>query len=105
MDRGVDRGRGLGLDEPYFSDSSSPSNSLLIHLFQFYSLSIPPLQNRLLLTEYSIGEFKKLSDYRISDQGLNLSDYRISDKKKNYRLPTSAKYTKHRHELRHARKG
>jgi hypothetical protein len=22
MDRGVDRGRGLGLDEPFFSDSS-----------------------------------------------------------------------------------
>jgi hypothetical protein len=35
--------------------------------------------------EYRIGEFKKLSDYRILDQGLNLSDYQISD----YRLPTS----------------
>ncbi len=30
--------------------------------------------------EYRIGEFKKLSDYQISDQGLNLSDYRISEK-------------------------
>ncbi len=29
--------------------------------------------------EYRIGDFKKLSDYRVSDQGLNLSDYRISD--------------------------
>ncbi len=28
--------------------------------------------------KYRIGEFKKLSDYRISDLGLNLSDYRIS---------------------------
>jgi hypothetical protein len=37
--------------------------------------------------EYCIGEFKKLSDYQISDQGLNLSDYRISDSEKNYRLP------------------
>jgi hypothetical protein len=26
--------------------------------------------------EYRTGEFEKLSDYRISDQGLNLSDYR-----------------------------
>jgi hypothetical protein len=32
--------------------------------------------------EYRIGELKKLSDYRISDQGLNLSDYRISDSEK-----------------------
>ncbi len=34
--------------------------------------------------EYRIGEFKKLpiSDYRISDQGLNLSEYRISDLEK-----------------------
>jgi hypothetical protein len=37
---------------------------------------------------YCTGEFMKLSDYRISDQGLNLSDCRISDSK-NYRLPTS----------------
>jgi hypothetical protein len=27
--------------------------------------------------EDRIGQFKKLSDYRISDQGLNVSDYRI----------------------------
>jgi hypothetical protein len=32
--------------------------------------------------EYRIDEFKKLLDYRISDQGLNLSDYRISDSEK-----------------------
>ncbi len=32
--------------------------------------------------EYRIGEFKKLSDYQISDQGLNLSDYRILDSEK-----------------------
>ena len=31
--------------------------------------------------EYRIGEFKKLSDYRITDQGHNLPDYRISDLK------------------------
>ncbi len=35
-------------------------------------------------TEYHIGEFKKLSDYRISDQGLNLSDYRILDSSANW---------------------
>jgi hypothetical protein len=43
--------------------------------------------------EYRIGKFMKLSNYWISDQGLNLSDYRISDSektKKYYRLPTSA---------------
>jgi hypothetical protein len=41
--------------------------------------------------EYRIVEFKKLTDYRISDQGLNLSDY-LSNMglRKNYRLPTSA---------------
>ncbi len=39
--------------------------------------------------EYRIGEFKNLSDYWISDQGLNLSDYRTSVSEKNYRLPTS----------------
>jgi hypothetical protein len=37
--------------------------------------------------EYRIGEFKKLSDYRISDQGLNLSDYRISDSEKTIGCP------------------
>jgi hypothetical protein len=29
--------------------------------------------------EYRIGQLKKVSDYQISDQGLNLSDYWISD--------------------------
>ncbi len=29
-----------------------------------------------------MGELKKLADYRILDQGLNLSDYRISDSEK-----------------------
>ncbi len=41
--------------------------------------------------EYRIGEFKKLSDYRISDQGLNLSDYRISDSKKTIGCPPLCK--------------
>jgi hypothetical protein len=31
-----------------------------------------------------------LSEYRISDLGLNLLDYRILDSKQNYRLPTSS---------------
>ncbi len=31
--------------------------------------------------EYCIGQLKKVSDYQISDQGLNLLDYRISDSK------------------------
>jgi hypothetical protein len=37
--------------------------------------------------EYRIGEFKKVSDYRISDQGLNLWDYWISDSKKTIGCP------------------
>jgi hypothetical protein len=36
--------------------------------------------------EYRIAEFKKLSDYRISDQDLNLSDYRILDSEKTTRI-------------------
>jgi len=32
--------------------------------------------------EYRIGNFKKLSNYWILDQGLDLSDYRISDSQK-----------------------
>ncbi len=40
--------------------------------------------------EYRIGEFKKLSDYRISDLGLNLSDYRISDSEKTIGCPPLA---------------
>jgi hypothetical protein len=34
------------------------------------------------LSEYQIGKLKKLADYPILDQGLNLSDYRISDSEK-----------------------
>jgi hypothetical protein len=37
--------------------------------------------------EHRIGEFKKLSEYRISDLGLNLSDYRISDSEKTIGCP------------------
>ncbi len=37
--------------------------------------------------EYRIRKFKKLSDYRISDLGLNLSDYRISDSEKTIGCP------------------
>jgi hypothetical protein len=37
--------------------------------------------------EYRISEFTKLSDYRITDQGLNLSDYRISDSEKTIGCP------------------
>jgi hypothetical protein len=37
--------------------------------------------------KYRIGECRKLSDYRISDLGLNLSDYRISDSEKNIGCP------------------
>jgi hypothetical protein len=37
--------------------------------------------------EYRIGELKKPSDYRISDQGLNLSDYRITDSEKTIGCP------------------
>ncbi len=43
--------------------------------------------------KYRIGKFKKLSNYWISDLGLNLSDYRISDSEKNYQLPTSYNFT------------
>jgi hypothetical protein len=32
--------------------------------------------------KYRIGEFKKISDYQISNQDLNLLDYRISDSEK-----------------------
>jgi hypothetical protein len=37
--------------------------------------------------KYLIDQFKKLSDYGISDQGLNLSDYRISDSEKTIDCP------------------
>ncbi len=37
--------------------------------------------------QYRIGEFKKLSEYQISDLGLNLSDYRISDSEKTIGCP------------------
>jgi hypothetical protein len=37
--------------------------------------------------EYRIGEFKKLSNYRISDLGFNISDYRISDSEKTIGCP------------------
>ncbi len=37
--------------------------------------------------EFRIGEFKKLSDYRISDQGLNLSDFQILDFEKTISCP------------------
>ncbi len=41
------------------------------------------------LLEYRIldGKFKKLSDYRITDLGLNLSDYQISDSEKSIGCP------------------
>jgi hypothetical protein len=44
--------------------------------------------------EYWTGEFEKLSDYRISDQGQNLSDIELT---KNYRLPTSANFPNQLH--------
>jgi hypothetical protein len=37
--------------------------------------------------EYQIGEFEKLSDYQISDQGPSLSDYWISDSQKTSGCP------------------
>jgi hypothetical protein len=37
--------------------------------------------------EYQIGKFKKLSDYMISDLGLNLSDYQITDSEKTIGCP------------------
>jgi hypothetical protein len=37
--------------------------------------------------EYCIGQLKKVSDYQILDQGLNLSDYRISDSEKTSGCP------------------
>jgi hypothetical protein len=44
--------------------------------------------------KYRIGEFKKLSDYRILDQGLNLSDNRISDSENTSVCPPLLLYTK-----------
>jgi hypothetical protein len=37
--------------------------------------------------EYHIGKFKKLWDYLITDQGLNLADYRISDSEQTISCP------------------
>ncbi len=39
------------------------------------------------LSEYRIGEFKKLFDYQISDLGLKLYDYLISDSEKTIGCP------------------
>jgi hypothetical protein len=50
--------------------------------------------------EYRFGEFKKLLDYRISDQGLNLSDNRISDSEKTIGCPPLL-YTKYPNTLSH----
>jgi hypothetical protein len=66
-----------------------------IRLSDYRTMSIRLYCNIFLLSnywniEYRIGEFKKLTDYRISDQGLNLSDYLIiliSDSEKTIGCP------------------
>ncbi len=61
----------------------------------YYSIGPPDYGNFFLLSnylniKYCIGEFKKLSDYGIPDQGLNLSDYWILDSEKTIVCPPLA---------------
>jgi hypothetical protein len=45
-----------------------------------------------ILNNYCLGDFNKLLDYRISDQGLNLSNFRISASEKTIGCPPLVKF-------------